>query len=125
MITMSRSAVRPVLFFAGVSVVAAAVTTWAVADLVHEIGLPRCVSGRRVVTCGGGSATSWISAVLVFPVLFVLTGSYLYLSSRLVRAEKAKRRDARRSALRRQFGLVFLGATAVAVPATLLVRAAL
>ncbi|WP_328470101.1 hypothetical protein OHA21_03635 [Actinoplanes sp. NBC_00393] len=113
---------RSVLVFALVSVVAVAVTSWAVADLVHEIGLPRCVSGRRVVSCGGGSETGWISALLVFPALFTLVGTYLYLSSRLVRAEKAKRRDARRVALRRQFALILLVSTAVTVPVTLLLR---
>jgi hypothetical protein len=58
-------------------------------------------------------------------LLFALVGAYLFLASRLVRAEKAKRREERRSALRRQFGLVLLVAVAVTVPATMAVRAAL
>ncbi|MEU4425375.1 hypothetical protein AB0F81_32545 [Actinoplanes sp. NPDC024001] len=122
---MSRSALRPVVIFAGVSVLAAATTAWAVADLVHEIGQPRCVSGRRVVSCDGGAGTSWIASVLVFPLLFAVVGCYLYPVSRLVRAEKAKRRDGRRSALRRLFGLVFVAAVALAAPAALLVRSVL
>jgi hypothetical protein len=125
MIAMSRSVVRAVVVFAGVSAVAGAIAAWAVADLVHEIGLPRCVSGRRVVSCGDGSGTSWISAVLVVPALFTVVGSYLYLSSRLVRDAKAKRRDAVRSALRWRFGLVLLAAVTVSVPAALLVRSTL
>jgi hypothetical protein len=89
-----------------------------VADLVHEISLPRCVSGRRVVSCGGGSETGWISALLVFPALFTLVGTYLYLSSRLVRAEKAKRRVA----LRRQFALILLVSVTGTEPVALLLR---
>ncbi|MBG0564804.1 hypothetical protein [Actinoplanes aureus] len=77
------------------------------------------------MTCGGGSETSWISALLVFPAPFAVAGSYLYLSSRLVRAAKAKRRETLRSALRWRFGLVLLGAVALGVPASLLLRAAL
>jgi hypothetical protein len=126
---MSRRTFAPVLAFAAVAVVASAVVTWAVADVLYDISLPRCVSGRRVVSCGGDrgwhGTSSLVSALLAVPALFVLVGTYLYLSSRLVRAEKAKRRDARRSALRRQFGLVLLVVVAATVPVTMLVRAAL
>ncbi len=126
---MSRRTLPSVLVFAGVAVVATAVTTWAVADVVYDLGQPRCVSGRRVVSCGGDQGwhdtSSLVSALLAVPVLMTLVGAYLYLSARLVRAGKAKRRDARRSALRRRFGLVLLGAVLVTVPVTMLVRSTL
>lgn len=126
---MSRRTLPAVLLFAGIAVAASAVTTWAVADVLYDISLPRCASGRRTVSCGGEQGwhgpSSLISALLTVPLLFALVGSYLFLASRLVRAEKAKRRAERRSALRRQFGLVLLVAVAVTVPATMAVRSAL
>jgi hypothetical protein len=126
MIDMLRRTLPSVLLFAGIAVLASAVTTWAVADVLYDISLPRCVSGRRSVSCGGEQGfSSVVSALLTVPLLFALVGAYLFLASRLVRAEKAKRREERRSALRRQFGLVLLVAVAVTVPATMAVRAAL
>ena len=65
------------------------------------------------------------SVVVGVPALFTVAGSYLYLSSRLVRAAKAKRRDAVRSALRWRFGLVLLAAVAVSIPAALWIRSGL
>jgi hypothetical protein len=123
MIGMFRRTRPAVLLFAGLAVAAVAATTWAVADVLHDISLPRCVSGRRVVSCGGGPSP--ISALLPVPLLFSVAGAYLYLASRLVRAEKAKRREARRSALRRQFGLVLLVVLVLTVPATMALRSAL
>jgi hypothetical protein len=118
-----------VLLFAGIAVVAAAVTTWAVADVLYDISLPRCVSGRRVVSCGGDrgwhDTSSVVSALLTVPVLFAVAGGYLFIASRLVRAVPAKRREARRREVRRQLGLVLLVAVAVTVPLTMLARSAL
>ena len=126
---MPRRALPSLLVFAGIAVVTSAVATWAVADVAYDIGLPRCVQGRRVVSCdrdnGWHDTSSLVSALLVIPALFTLVGAYLVLASRLTRAEKAKRRDARRSAARRQFGLVLLAAVAVTVPLTMLVRSTL
>ncbi|GGQ85625.1 hypothetical protein [Couchioplanes azureus] len=126
---MPRRTLPSLLVFAGVAVAATAVITWAVADVLYEIALPRCVSGRRVVSCGGDhgwhDTSSWVSAVLAVPMLLTLVGTYLCLSSRLVRAEKAKRREALRSALRRRSALVLAGAVAVTVPVTMLVRSLL
>ncbi|ROP28616.1 hypothetical protein [Couchioplanes caeruleus] len=126
---MSRRTLPSVLVFAGIAVAATAVITWAVADVLYDIGRPRCASGRRMVSCGGGhgwhDTSSWVSALLAVPMLFTLVGAYLYLSSRWVRAEKAKRREALRSAVRRRFALVLVVAVAVTVPATMLVRSAL
>jgi hypothetical protein len=129
MIAMSRRALPSVLLFAGVAVAASVATTWAVADVLYDIGLPRCASGRRTVSCGGEQGwhgvSSLISALVTAPLLFALVSAYLLLASRLVRAEKAKRRDERRSALRRQFALVLLVAIMVTVPATMAVRSTL
>jgi hypothetical protein len=129
MIVMSRRALPSVALFAGIAVAACAVTTWAVADVLYDISLPRCVSGRRAVSCGGEEGwhgvSSLLSALLTVPLLITLAGGYLFLASRLVRAEKAKRRAERRSALRRLFGLVLLVAVAVTVPATMAVRSTL
>jgi len=126
---MFRRTVPCVVLFAGLAVVAAAVATWAVADVLYDISLPRCLSGRRAVSCGGDEGwhgvSSLVSALLAVPLLFAVAGAYLFLASRLVRAEKAKRRAERRSALRRQFGLALLVAVAVTVPATMAVRSAL
>jgi hypothetical protein len=126
---MSRRALPSVLVFAGLAVAACAVTTWAVADVLYDISLPRCASGRRSVSCGGEQGwhgpSSLISALLTVPLLLTLAGAYLFLTSRLVRAEKAKRRAERRSALRLRFSLVLLAAVAVTVPVTMAVRSAL
>ncbi|MEV6596663.1 hypothetical protein AB0M36_07310 [Actinoplanes sp. NPDC051346] len=126
---MSRRTLPSLLVFAGVAVAATAVITWAVADVRYDIALPRCASGRRVVSCGGDhgwhDTSSWVSTLLAVPMLFTLVGTYLYLSSRLVRAEKAKRREALRSALRRRSALVLAAAVAVTVPVTMLVRSLL
>ena len=126
---MSRRTLPAVLLFAGIAVAASAVTTWAVADVLYDISLPRCASGRRSVSCGGDhgwhDTSSLITALITVPLLFTLVGAYLFLASRLVRAEKAKRRAASRSALRRWFGLVLLVAVAVTVPATMAVRSTL
>ncbi len=82
-----------------------------------------------MVSCGGDrgwhDTSSIVSSLIATPALFALVGTYLYLSSRLVRAEKARRRDARRSAIRRQFGLVLLITVALTVPLTMLVRSGL
>jgi hypothetical protein len=118
---------RSILLFSVIAVVTVAIITWAVADVLYDIGLPRCVSGRRVVSCGGDEGwrgvSGLVSALLATPALFALVGSYLYLASRLVRAGKAKRRDALRRTLRVRFLLVFLAAVAVALPSVLVVRA--
>jgi len=120
---------RSLLVFAGIAAVTTAVVTWAVADVLYDISLPRCVSGRRVSSCGGDEGwhgvSSLVSALLAVPALITVTGSYLYLSSRLVRAAKARRRDDLRATLRRRFGLVFLAAVALSLPATLTARALL
>jgi hypothetical protein len=126
---MSRRTLPSVLLFAGIAVAAGAVTTWAVADVLYDISLPRCASGRRTVSCGGEQGwhgpPSLISALLTVPLLLTLAGAYLFLTSRLVRAEKARRRAERRSALRLRFSLVLLAAVAVTVPVTMAVRSAL
>ena len=126
---MFRRTLPSVLLFAAIAIAAGVVTTWAVADVLYDISLPRCASGRRAVSCGGEQGwhgrSSLISALLTMPLLFALVAAYLFLSSRLVRAEKAKRRAARRSALRRQFGLVLLVAVVVTVPAAMALRSAL
>lgn len=122
---MPRRPTVPLLVFAAVAFVAAACLTWFVADLRYDIGLPRCGSGRRFHSCGrhGWHDTSGlVSSLLALPMLFLVVGTYLVLSSRLVRAAKAKRRDALRSGLRRRFALVLLVAVLVAVPATMAVR---
>lgn len=120
---------RSILLFSGIAVVATAVTTWAVADVLYDIGLPRCVSGRRVSSCGGEEGwhgvSSTLSALLTVPALFALVGSYLFMASRLVRAAKAKHRDALRGVVRLRFALALLAAVALALPATLLVRSTL
>ena len=46
MIAMSRRTLPSVLLFAGIAVAAGVATTWAVADVLYDISLPRCVSGR-------------------------------------------------------------------------------
>jgi hypothetical protein len=129
MIAMPRRTLPSLLLFAGIAVATSAIATWAVADLVYDIGLPRCAQGRRVVSCnrdnGWHDTSSLVTALLAVPALFTLVGSYLFLASRLVRAEKAKRREALRSAARRQFALVLLAAVAVTVPATMLIRSTL
>ena len=126
---MRRRTLPSVLLFAGIAVVAVAVTTWAVADVLYDISLPRCVSGRRSVSCGGEEGwhgvSSVVSALLAVPLLLAVAGAYLILASRLVRAAKAKRRPELRSALRRWFGLALLLAVALTVPATMAVRSAL
>lgn len=126
---MFRRTLPSVLLFAGIAIAAGFVTTWAVADVLYDISLPRCASGRRAVSCGGEQGwhgpSSLISALLTMPLLFALVGAYLFLASRLVRAEKAKRRAERRSVLRRQFGLVLLAAVVVTVPAAMALRSAL
>ncbi|GAA4936322.1 hypothetical protein [Actinoplanes utahensis] len=120
---------RSLLVFAAVTVVATAVVTWSVADIRYDISLPRCVSGRRVSSCGGDDGwhgvSALVSALFMVPALFAPAASYLYLSSRLVRAAKARRRDELRAALRRRFAMTFLAAVALSLPVTLLVRAAL
>ncbi|GIE30867.1 hypothetical protein Ait01nite_039120 [Actinoplanes italicus] len=120
---------RSILLFSSIAVVTVAILTWAVADVLYDISLPRCSSGRRVVSCGGDEGwhgtSGLVSALLATPALFALVGSYLYLASRLVRAEKAKRRDALRRSLRVRFLLAFLAATVVALPAVLAVRSAI
>jgi hypothetical protein len=117
---------RSILLFSVIAVIAVAILTWAVADVLYDISLPRCVSGRRVVSCGGDEGwrgvSGLVSALLATPALFALVGSYLYLASRLVRAEKAKRRDALRRTLRLRFLLAFAAATSVALPAVLETR---
>ena len=120
---------RSILLFGGIAVVATAVVTWGVADVLHDIALPRCVSGRRVSSCGGDEGWHGVSLLLTsllsVPSLMVLVGSYLVLASRLVRAAKAKRREAVRRTVRLRFGLTLLVAVAVTLPVTLLVRSAL
>ncbi|MDI6102426.1 hypothetical protein QLQ12_27785 [Actinoplanes sp. NEAU-A12] len=120
---------RSILLFSGIAVVATAVTTWAVADVLYDISLPRCVSGRRVSSCGGDEGwhgvSSLLTALLAIPLLMTLAGSYLFMASRLVRAAKAKRRDDVRKEVRSRFALALLAAVAIALPATLLVRSTL
>ncbi|BEL07171.1 hypothetical protein Q0Z83_053620 [Actinoplanes sichuanensis] len=113
---------RSILLFSAIAVVTTALITWAVAEVVHDIGLDRCVSGRRVVSCGGdGSETSGvISSLLAVPALFTLVGAYLYLAARLVRAARPKNREALRKTVRVRFTLAFLAAAVISVPATLL-----
>ncbi|MEU4626631.1 hypothetical protein AB0G04_42440 [Actinoplanes sp. NPDC023801] len=117
---------RSILLFSAIAVVAVAVLTWAVADVLHDISLPRCVSGRRVVSCGGDEGwrgvSGLVSALLATPALFALVGSYLYLASRLLRATRAKRRDELRRTLRLRFFLAFLAALVVTLPAVLVAR---
>jgi hypothetical protein len=113
---------RSILQFSAIAVVTTAIVTWAVAEVVHDIGLDRCVSGRRVVSCGGGGEMSGlISSLLATPALFTLVGAYLYLASRLVRAARPKNREALRKAVRVRFTLAFLTAAVLSIPATLLV----
>ncbi|PWK44302.1 hypothetical protein [Actinoplanes xinjiangensis] len=114
---------RSILLFSAIAVVTTAILTWAVAEVVHDIGLDRCVSGRRVVSCGGADergVSMLISSLLAVPALFTLVGAYLYLASRLVRAARPKNREALRKAVRVRFTLVFLTAAVISVPATLL-----
>ncbi|MEV4276370.1 hypothetical protein [Actinoplanes xinjiangensis] len=115
---------RSILLFSAIAVVTTAILTWAVAEVVHDIGLDRCVSGRRVVSCGGDEergVSMLISSLLAVPALFTLVGAYLYLASRLVRAARPKKREALRKTVRVRFALVFLAAAVISVPATLLV----
>ncbi|MEV0896068.1 hypothetical protein [Actinoplanes sp. NPDC049802] len=120
---------RSLLIFGAVAALATAILTWAIADVLHDISLPRCVSGRRSVSCGGDTgwhgASSLVTALLAVPALFTLAGSYLYLASRLVRATKPRNRDALRRSLRSRFALTLLTAVALTLPATLLLRSAL
>jgi hypothetical protein len=120
---------RSLLLFGGIAVVAVAVITWAVADILYDISLPRCVSGRRVSSCGGDEGwhgvSSLITALLGIPALMTLAGSYLVLASRLVRARKAKHRESFRKAVRLRFALTLLAAVVIALPATLLARSTL
>ena len=129
MIAMSRRTFPSLLLFTGIAVAAGVTTTWAVADVLYDISLPRCMSGRRTVSCGGEQGWHGLSllltSLLTMPLLLALAGAYLFLASRLVRAEKPRRREERRSALRRQFGLVLLVVVAVTVPATMAVRSGL
>jgi hypothetical protein len=114
---------RSILLFSAIAVVATAIVTWAVAEVFHDIGLDRCVSGRRVVSCGGDQeheVSGLISSLLAVPALFTLAGAYLYLASRLVRAARPKHREALRKVVRVRFTLAFLAAAVISVPATLL-----
>jgi hypothetical protein len=119
---------RSILLFSAIAVVTVAILTWAVADVLYDISLPRCSSGRRVVSCGGDEGwhgmSGLVSALLATPALFALVGSYLYLASRLVRAVKPKHRSALRRTLRLRFLLAFAAATVVTLPAVLAVRSA-
>jgi hypothetical protein len=120
---------RSILLFSAIAVVAVAILTWAVADVLYDISLPRCVSGRRVVSCGGDEGwrgvSGLVSALLATPALFALVGSYLYLASRLVRAAKPKNRSSVRRTLRMRFLFALLGALVITLPAVMLLRSAI
>jgi hypothetical protein len=127
--TRTAGARSPVPLVAVTAVLTTVVVTWYVADLLYDIGLPRCASGRRVSSCGGDHG--WHGASLVATSLLgplapmVLAGVYLAGSSRAVRRVKPARREQHRRRLRRHSALALLVVVTVTVPVTMLVRSVL
>lgn len=119
----------PVPLVAVTAVLTTVAVTWFVVDVLHDVGLPRCVVGRRVGSCGGEEGwhgpSSFASALLGPLMPMVLAGVYLAGSSRVVRRLRPARRGSRRRELRRHCALAVLLAAAVTVPVTLLLRSAL